>query len=138
MLTKIFKKCLIPILSLFLVSCSSQSSKTVSALDKTNPAFKSEKCATALQTANKHEEIKRTRTFGSPLLVVLSGGVLALPVLASNIGMDVADNLNASDISVSCGGKAKSVKEIAANVGRGAAFGLAVGDVSPASSSMNE
>jgi hypothetical protein len=117
----------LPILSVLLVSCASQSAKTVANLDKARPAFHSEKCATAVETADRQEDIKLSRTIASPLLVVLSGGLLAVPVVAANVGLDVADNVNASDISVACGGEGKSTKEIVVNVGRGAAMGLTTG-----------
>jgi len=117
----------LPLVSIFLVACASQSSKTVASLDKSKSAFSSESCARAVETADRQEDIKLTRTVASPLLVVLSGGLLAIPVVAANVGLDVADNVNASDIAVACGGEAKSTKEIAVNVGRGAAMGLATG-----------
>lgn len=120
-------KHLLPLISVFLVACASQSSKTIAGLDKSKPAFRSESCAKAVETADRQEDIKLTRTVASPLLVLLSGGVLAVPVVAANVGLDVADNINASDISVACGGEAKSTKEIAVNVGRGAAMGLTTG-----------
>lgn len=62
--------------------------------------------------------------FASPALVVVSGGLLAGPVLAANVGFDTADHVTASNISVACGGQPKTTKEIAVDVARGAAFGL--------------
>jgi hypothetical protein len=120
-------KPLLPLISVFLVACASQSSKTVASLDKSKSAFKSESCSKAVETVDRQEDIKLTRTVASPLLVVLSGGLLAVPVVAVNVGLDVADNVNASDIAVACGGEAKSTKEIVVNVGRGAAMSLTTG-----------
>lgn len=120
-------KLFLPLSAVFLVACASQSSKTVSTLDKSRAAYATEDCAKAIHTADTQENIKLGRTITSPLLAVLSGGILAVPIIAANIGLDVADNINASDIAVACGGESKSSKEIAVNVGRGAAMGLMTG-----------
>lgn len=120
-------KLFLPLSAVFLVACASQSSKTVSTLDKSSAAYATEDCAKAIHTADTQENIKLGRTITSPLLAVLSGGILAVPIIAANIGFDVADNINASDIAVACGGESKSSKEIAVNVGRGAAMGLMTG-----------
>ena len=107
--------------------CASHSAKTVATLDVGKSAYQTEICRTAMKDAQRQDDMRLVRMFASPALVVVSGGLLAGPVLAANVGFDTADHVTASNISVACGGQPKTTKEIAVDVARGAAFGLTTG-----------
>lgn len=110
--------------STFLSGCTSHSLKAAANLDSNRPEYLSVKCEEAKNSALIQDELKWGRSIASPALILLSGGTLFLPVLASNMGLDTADNIQASNISVACGGKSKSNEEIATNILSGAAVGL--------------
>ena len=58
---------------------------------------------------------------------MLSGGLLLPAVVATNIGLDTVDRVDASKMEKVCGGEGKTAEEIATGVVKGAAFGLATG-----------
>jgi len=60
------------------------------------------------------------------VLLLLSGGSLFVPLLAVNAGLDTVDHLEASDISVYCGGPQTPNREIAKEVIKGVGFGIGV------------
>ncbi len=114
---------LAPVLS----GCTSQSRKTSSNLDMNHPRYASRECQMALGRAQLHDTIKQSRVIASPVAVLLSGGAWLLPMLAVNAGLDTVDHLEASDISVYCGGPETSNGEIAKEVLMGVSFGIGVG-----------
>ena len=115
------------VVCLALSACTSQSRKTSSNLDMNHPRYASRECQMALGRAQLHDNIKQSRVIASPVAVLLSGGALFLPMLAVNAGLDTADHLEASDISVYCGGPETPNGEIAKDVLMGVGFGIGVG-----------
>ena len=112
---------------LALGACTSQSRKTSSNLDMNHPRYASRECQMALGRAQLHDNIKQSRVLASPVAVLLSGGTLFLPVLAVNAGLDAVDHLEASDISVYCGGPETPNRDIAKEVLMGVGFGIGTG-----------
>ena len=110
-------------------ACASESELTAIRLDTTHPLYKSEACQRSLASVEGHKNAKQISTFATPVLVVLSGGLL-LPLVAANAGLDTVDRVDASNMSERCGGKGKSGLDIAKNVVQGAALG-AVGVIPP-------
>ncbi len=113
-------------LVLALGACSSQSRRTASNLDMSHPRYASRECQMALGNAQLQDSIKQARVLASPLALLLSGGTLFLPVLAVNAGLDTVDHLEASDISVYCGGPETPNREIAKEVLKGVGLGIGV------------
>lgn len=116
--------CALWLACLALTACSSQSRKTSANLDMSNPRYASRECQMALGQVQLHDDIKQSRIMASPVLLLLGGSSLFLPVMALNAGLDTADHLEASDISVYCGGAETSNAEIAKEVLLGVGFGL--------------
>ena len=112
---------------LTLGACTSQSRKTASNLDMSHTDYASRKCQLSLARAQIHDNIKQSRIVASPVAVLLSGGAWFLPVLAINAGLDAVDHLEASDISVDCGGPEIPNDEIAKQVLMGVGFGIGMG-----------
>jgi uncharacterized protein YceK len=121
-------RCLCLVLAaLALSGCASQSRKTLANLDMSHPRYASRECQMAMGQARLHDDIKQTRIIASPAVVLLSGGSLFLPMMAINAGLDTADHLEASDMSVSCGGPETANGDIAKEVLLGVGFGLGLG-----------
>lgn len=114
---------------LLLSGCASQSSKAVAKLDPEDFLFHMRECREARASTQDFDLLKRAKTVLSPLVVVMTGGLLAGPVLAANAGLETADHVNASNITVACGGAPKNMSEIAAEVALDAAIGVATGGV---------
>jgi len=75
------------LVSILLTACASQSTRTVAGLDKSKVEYSSDQCRQAIDGADVQENVKLSRVVLSPALVLLSGGLLAGPVLAANIGL---------------------------------------------------
>lgn len=113
--------------ALLLSGCASQTRKAVDSLDRSQPGYASPLCSHAQGMAPVHDDIKLARTLVSPGVVLLAGASFALPVLAVNIGLDVADRLDASSVSESCGGAPTPVRNMVEEVVLGAGFDLFTG-----------
>ena len=87
-----------------LAGCASQTRSVVDGLDVKDPAYTQEACQQSRALADTYDDIKVTRTIGSPLILVMAGPAAFLPVLAANVGLDTLDHLDASHVSVVCGG----------------------------------
>ncbi len=105
--------------------CASQSELTALRLDPGNPKYRSEDCQRSIE-GTVHRDIKSVTMVATPVLLVVSGGLL-LPVLAANAGLDAADRIDASNMANRCGGRGESGAEIAGSVAAGAALGAATG-----------
>lgn len=112
---------------LALVGCASTSGSTFAKLDRSHPSYESEQCQGAIRDTEVHDDLKMIRSIASPVAVVLSGGLLLPAVVATNIGLDTVDRVDASKMEKVCGGEGKTAEEIATGVAKGAAFGLATG-----------
>jgi len=112
-----------------LFGCASQSGKTFATLDRGHPAFHSSQCQQAIRDNEVHDDLKLARLVGSPVAVILSGGLLLPAVIAANLGFDTADHVDASRMARRCGGAGQEPGEILESVAKGAALGLATGAV---------
>jgi hypothetical protein len=108
----------------FLAGCASESRVKVVNLDQRHQMYKTEGCQQAITNAKVYDELKLARIVASPVAILLSGGTLLLPVLATNAGLETLDHMEASSISVSCGGPETSTEDMAMEVLKGAAIGL--------------
>ena len=98
-------------------------------MDGSKQQTHSRECREALKKVETHDTLKYSRTMLTPALVLVSGGLLALPVLAANLGLETYDQVDAANIAESCGGDVKSAGRIALEVGGTAAMGLVGGGV---------
>jgi len=106
--------------------CASQSELTALRLDPGNPKYRSEDCQRSIEGGTVHRDIKSVSMVATPVLLVVSGGLL-LPVLAANAGLDAVDRIDASNMANRCGARGESGAEIAGSVATGAALGAATG-----------
>ncbi len=119
--------CVLVLACVALGGCTSTARKTAVNLDTAHPRYASRECQMAMSRAQWQDRIKHTRMLASPVAVLLSGGAWLLPVLALNAGLDTVDHLEASDISVDCGGPETPNADIAKEVLMGVGFGLGAG-----------
>ena len=110
-----------------LAGCASESRVKVVNLDQSHQMYKTEGCQQAITNAKVYDDMKLARIVASPVAILLSGGTLLLPVLATNAGLETLDHMEASSISVSCGGPETSTEDMAMEVLKGAAIGLTTG-----------
>ena len=113
-------------LAVFLGGCASQSELTALRLDRDHPQYRSDACQTSLEGSTLHRDIKSVTMVATPVLLVVSGGLL-LPVLAANAGLDTLDRVDASNMANQCGGRGESGREIAGSVAAGAAVSAVTG-----------
>ena len=109
---------------MLLTGCASESRVKVVNLDQRHQMYKTEGCQQAITNAKVYDDMKLARIVASPVAILLSGGSLLLPVLATNAGLETLDHIEASSISVSCGGPETSTEDMAMEVLKGAAIGL--------------
>jgi hypothetical protein len=114
------------LLSFALCGCASESELTAIRLDTSHPLYTSESCQQSLNAVRMHQDVKLVSSVATPVLVLLSGGLL-LPLVGANAALDTADRIDASNLATRCGGKGKSADQIAEGVVQGAAFGLVTG-----------
>ena len=101
-------------LSLGILSgCASYSKQAAEGLDKGHEKYASKDCQEKLATVSTQENIKTTQMVLMPTLAIVSGGVLAIPILATNVTLGYQDNHNSSEIRSSCNGNPKTDNEIA-------------------------
>lgn len=109
---------------MLLTGCASESRVKVVNLDQRHQMYNTEGCQQAITNAKVYDDMKLARIVASPVAILLSGGSLLLPVLATNAGLETLDHMEASSISVSCGGPETSTEDMAMEVLKGAAIGL--------------
>ena len=107
-----------------LTGCATESELTAIRLDRNHPKYASPECQQSIAGGHVHSEVKNASMVATPALLLLSGGLL-LPVVAANAAIDYADRVDASNMSVRCGGKAKTQAEIVERVSTGAVIGVA-------------
>lgn len=108
-----------------LTGCASQSARVAEKLDTEHSDYHSNSCKGALASVDMHETIKTSRLIAGPTLIVLSGGLLAVPVIATNAALDTYDQVGAAKIKSACAGQQTSDLEIAGNVAQNSALSLA-------------
>lgn len=96
--------CAVVVWVALLTGCASQTRLVVNGLDASDPAYSQEACQQSKPLADLQDDIKLVRTLGSPLVLFMSGPAALLPVLATNVGLDALDHMDASQVSVNCGG----------------------------------
>ena len=121
-----FSKVALLAIAACLGGCASQSELAALRLDPNNPQYRSKDCQSSIAGSTVHRDVKNVTMVATPVLLVLSGGLL-LPVLAANAGLDAADRIDASNMTTHCGGRGESGSEIAGSVATGAALGAATG-----------
>jgi hypothetical protein len=104
--------------------CATESELTAIRLDRNNPKFASPECQHSIAGSSVHTDVKNVSLLATPALLLVSGGLL-LPVVAANAAIDYADRVDASNMSVRCGGKGKTQAEIVERVSTGAVIGVA-------------
>ncbi len=117
---------LLPPLFALLSGCASQSELTAIRLDPDHPKYKSDACQHSVAGSAFHRDAREVSMVASPLLLVLSGGLL-LPVVAANAGLDYVDRVDASNMAARCGGRAERADDIARSVTAGAALNVVTG-----------
>lgn len=110
--------------ALVLAGCSSQTRQVASNLDMRQAAYQSRECQMALGQVARQDTIRHSRALATPLALLVGGAPWLLPLLVVNAGLDTVDHLEASDLSVYCGGPEKPNGQIAREVMLGVGFGL--------------
>ena len=114
------------VLAACLGGCASQSELAALRLDPNKPQYRSEGCQSSIAGSAVHRDVKSVTMVATPVLLILSGGLL-LPVVAANAGLDAVDRVDASNMTTRCGGQGESGSEIAGSVATGAALGAVTG-----------
>ena len=126
------KVCILLVASQLLGACASHSSKAIAKLDSGSPEFSSAACQNARQNAWLYDEAQINKLWAGPSVFFLAGPIAVLPVLATNIGLNSADHLQANDISTQCGGQPLTQKALSQNIALDATISVAVGGIAPA------
>ena len=120
------------LLPLLLVACASESGKTIASLDPKSDDFGSRGCQNARHNAWVHDEVKRNKVWVAPSVLFFVGPIAAVPVLATSIGLNAADHLQANDIALQCGGKPLTQTEVNKNIAIDSSIAIAIGGAAPA------
>ncbi len=107
-----------------LAGCATESELTAIGLDRNDPKYASHECQQSIAGTSFHTDARNVSMVATPTLLLMSGGLL-LPVVAANAALDYVDRVDASNMSVRCGGKGKSQAEIVEGVSMRAAVGVA-------------
>ncbi len=107
-----------------LAACATESELTAIRLDRSDPRFETAGCRESMAAVGIHADARNASLIASPALLLMSGGLL-LPVVAANAALDYADRVDASNLSVRCGGKGKTQAEIVESVSTRAVLGVA-------------
>ena len=122
---------LVFVLLLVLSGCASQTRLAVDSLDERHPVRSTEVCQHATHLATLHDDIKLTRTLGSPVVLLAAGGPAFFPVWVLNMGLDTFDRLDASHVNEACGYQATPTQDIAERVILGGGFDLFTSGIKP-------
>lgn len=109
-----------------LSACASQSELAALRLDPKHPQYRSPGCQSSIAGGAVHRDVKTVSMVATPVLLVISGGLL-LPVVAANAGLDAVDRIDASNMLNRCGGRGETGSDIAGSVATGAVLGAATG-----------
>ena len=121
------KKIIFLFFGLIVISSCSSKTKQVALIIKENRLSVSNKeCNSLLTNTETHEFLKYGRIIATPILLAASGGILLIPILSANVGLDTQDRLNASKLAEKCNIKneIKSEKDIAYDVVKGLTIGI--------------
>ena len=75
-----YLRCLLFCATAAMAACASESELTAIRLDTSHPLYKSEACQRSLANVDGHKNAKQISNFATPVLVVMSGGLL-LPLV---------------------------------------------------------
>jgi hypothetical protein len=117
----IFLVCLIVI-----SSCSSKTKQVALIVKENGNALSNEKCNSFIKNTATQELFNYGRKITTPILLVVSGGTLLIPIISANAGLDAHDRVNASKLAEKCNIKneIKSGKDIAYDVAKGLTLGI--------------
>ena len=126
-----FKVCLWLTAPLLLGACASQSAKAIAKLDTEGAEFNSVPCQNARHNAWLYDEAQKNKIWAGPSVILLAGPIAVIPVLASNIGINTADHIQANDISTQCGGQPLTQDALNQNIAVDATISVVVGGMAP-------
>ena len=126
------KVCILLVASLLLGACASHTSKAIAKLDSSSPEFSSAPCQNARHNAWLHDEAQKNKLWAGPSVIFLAGPMAVIPVLATNIGLNSADHMQANDISTQCGGQPVTQKALSQYIALDATISVALGGIAPA------
>ena len=121
------KKTIFLLVCLIIISSCSSKTKQVALIVKENGnAVSNEECNLFLKNTATQELLKYGRIIATPILLVVSGGALLIPVISVNAGLDTQDRLNASKLAEKCNIKdeIKTGKDIVFDVVKGVTLGI--------------
>jgi len=126
-----FKQICALMLLLGLTGCASHASKAIAKLDDKSEAFGTGRCQNARNNAWIHGDLKTAKVWAMPTLLIAVGPVAAVPLFLTNVGLNTADHMKASEITESCGGVAPTQDAMVGDIALDAALGLTLGTVLP-------
>jgi len=120
------KKIFLLVCLIVISSCSSKTKQVALIVKENEHAVLNEECNSFIKNTATQELLKYGRIITTPILLMVSGGTLLIPVISANAGLDVQDRLNASKIAEKCNIKneIKSGKDIAYDVVKGVTLGI--------------
>ncbi|MEY4675970.1 MAG: hypothetical protein RLZZ470_477 [Pseudomonadota bacterium] len=130
------KSLALALLLINLGACASHSSKAIGQLDDKSEAFGTGACQNARHNAWIHDEVKTHKLWAAPSVLLFAGPVAVVPLFLTNVGLNTADRLHASDITARCGGTPPTQSAMTESIALDAALDLTVGAVVPVGSTL--
>jgi len=120
------KKIFLLVCLIVISSCSSKTKQVALIVKENEHAVLNEECNSFIKNTATQELLKYGRIITTPILLMVSGGTLLIPVISANAGLDTQDRLNASKLAEKCDIKneIKSGKEIVYDVVKGVTLGI--------------
>jgi len=120
------KKIFLLVCLIVISSCSSKTKQVALIVKENEHAVLNEECNSFIKNTATQELLKYGRIITTPILLMVSGGTLLIPVISANAGLDTQDRLNASKLAEKCNIKneIKSGKEIVYDVVKGVTLGI--------------
>ena len=98
--------------SIILCGCASKSEIITKNLDKNLPYFNSLACQNSVRDATFHSDVKILKTIALPTSIIITSGLFVIPAIAASVSLNVLDRIDASNMSVRCGGSPTKEKII--------------------------
>jgi len=120
------KKIFLLVCLIVISSCSSKTKQVALIVKENEHAVLNEECNSFIKNTATQELLKYGRIITTPILLMVSGGTLLIPVISANAGLGTQDRLNASKLAEKCNIKneIKSGKEIVYDVVKGVTLGI--------------
>lgn len=109
---------------IFLSSCASQTSTTLSSLEPNHPNFNQANCVELRRQSWVQQDLKNVSTVAVPALVFALGPLAVVPVLVGSVGVISVDHSNAAKISEACANVSKSTSEVVGGVVKDSSIGI--------------